>query len=210
MEPDLAAGLPRAAGPGKNGKNRMETPVQIDFQGAKPNEHIRRSVTAHIAALEKRFGRITACRVAMAAPTGRHRTGGQYAVAVHLALPNGREVNIDRTATADERFADPAFAVNDAFKRARRRLQDQVRRMRGEVKAHEEQPLGAVSRLDVAGSFGFLLTPDGREVYFHRNSVLAGAFDRLEVGSRVAFVEEEGEKGPQASTVRLAGKHGLR
>lgn len=109
----------------------METPAQIEFQGASLNEHLQQSVATHIAVLEKRFGRITACRVAVTAPSAHHHTGGQYEVAVHLALPDGREVNIDHTATLDERFADPAFAVNDAFKRARRRLQDQVRRMRG-------------------------------------------------------------------------------
>jgi hypothetical protein len=30
------------------------------------------------------------------------------------------------------------------------------------------------------------------------------------VGSRVTFAEEPGEKGPQASTVKVLGKHGLR
>jgi hypothetical protein len=118
----------------------METPAKIDFQGATLNAHVQQSVVAHIAQLEKRFGRITACRIAVAAPSAHHHTGGQYEVAVHLALPDGREVNIDRTAIVDERFADPAFAVNDAFKRARRRLQDEVDRMRGQVKAHEAGP----------------------------------------------------------------------
>ncbi len=188
----------------------METPVQIDFQGAKPNEHIRQSVVGNISRLEKRFGRITACRVVVTVPAAHHRTGGQFAVAVHLSLPNGREVNIDRTASADERFADPDFAVNDAFRRARRRLQDHVRRMRGEIKVHEAPPLATVSSVDRAGGFGFLQTSDGREIYFHRNSVLAEGFDKLEAGTRVAFAEEQGEKGPQASTVRITGKHGLR
>ena len=108
----------------------METPAKIDFQGTTLNPHVEQSVHEHIVALEKRFGRITSCRVAVSAPSGHHRTSGQYEVAVHLALPDGREVNIDRTASADERFADPTYAVNDAFKRARRRLQEQVRRMR--------------------------------------------------------------------------------
>jgi cold shock CspA family protein len=44
---------------------------------------------------------------------------------------------------------------------------------------------------------------DGREIYFHRNAVLAGHFDRLRIGSQVRFAEEAGEKGPQASSVRL-------
>ncbi len=188
----------------------METPAKIDFQGATLNPHVQQSVHQHIAALEKRFGRITACRIAVAAPSAHHRNGGQYEVAVHLALPDGREVNIDRTAEMDERFADPAFAVNDAFKRARRRLQDQVRRMRRQVKAHEAPPLATVASVDRDGGFGFLATADGREIYFHRNSVLDDGFEKLDAGVRVAFAEEQGEKGPQASTVRIAGKHGLR
>jgi hypothetical protein len=37
--------------------------------------------------------------------------------------------------------------------------------------------------------------------------VLDDAFDELTIGTRVAFAEEPGEKGPQASTVRILGKH---
>jgi cold shock CspA family protein len=36
--------------------------------------------------------------------------------------------------------------------------------------------------------------------------VLDGAFARLKPGTAVSFAEEEGEKGPQASTVRLLSK----
>jgi cold shock CspA family protein len=82
--------------------------------------------------------------------------------------------------------------------------------MQGQVKRHESQAAGAVIRLDPSGGFGFLQSADGRELYFHRNSVLNDAFDRLSVGTRVAFAEEAGERGPQASTVRLLGKHKLR
>jgi cold shock CspA family protein len=62
-------------------------------------------------------------------------------------------------------------------------------------------------RIDPSGEFGFIETSDGREIYFHRNSVLNGAFPRMKPGVKVAYVEEAGEKGPQASTVRLFGKH---
>jgi cold shock CspA family protein len=55
-----------------------------------------------------------------------------------------------------------------------------------------------------------LRTNDGREIYFHQNSVLNGAFPKLKVGTRVIFSEEVGNKGPQASTVKLLGKHGMR
>jgi len=54
--------------------------------------------------------------------------------------------------------------------------------------------------------YGFLETPDGREIYFHRNSVIGSDFDRLEIGTEVRFAEETGEQGPQASTVTIVGK----
>lgn len=37
----------------------------------------------------------------------------------------------------------------------------------------------------------------------HRNSVLEGRFEELEVGTNVRFAEEEGLEGPQASTVHV-------
>jgi cold shock CspA family protein len=42
---------------------------------------------------------------------------------------------------------------------------------------------------------------DGREIYFHKNSVLDDKFKTLEVGTEVRFAESNGDKGPQASTV---------
>ncbi len=80
--------------------------------------------------------------------------------------------------------------------------------MDGKVKTHEGEPIGTVTKLD--DGFGFLQTSDGREIYFNANSVLNGAFARLKAGTRVTFAEEAGEKGPQASTVRLLGQHGMR
>ena len=187
----------------------METPVQVDFQGMNASVQARGTISAHLAEIEQVFGRVTTARIVVKAPSGRHRNGGLYEINIRLLLPNGREVNVGRTAALDERHADLNFALNDAFKRARRQLQDQIKLMRGEVKAHEEPPLGKVTRLDGDGGFGFLEDSDGREVYFHQNSVVNGAFSKLEVGARVYFVETMGEKGPQASTVKPAGKRSL-
>lgn len=188
----------------------MQTPVEIDFQGMSARSEIRDSIEKHVAELEQRYSRVTACRVVLKASGSHHQTGGLYEINIRLSLPNGREVNVERTSKADERHADLAFAINDAFKRARRRLQDHVRRLQGQVKQHDEQPIATVASLDASGEFGFLKATDGHEVYFHRNSVLNDAFNHLAVGTRVAFAEEMGGKGPQASTVKLLGKHALR
>lgn len=186
----------------------METPVAIDFQGTEPNESLRSAALSHVEQLERRFGRITACRIVVKAPSAHRREGSAYEINIHLSLPDGKEVNVRRTSRADERHANVQFALNDAFKRARRQLQDRVRRLQGAVKLHDSEPIGTVSRL--FADCGFLEATDGREIYFHRNSVLNGGFARLEAGCRVIFREELGEKGPQASTVKLLRKHSLR
>jgi hypothetical protein len=131
--------LPLGKAPGKvtrQGSRRLETPVQLDFQGIDARPDLRGAVGRHIAQLEERFGRVTAGRIVLKAPGGHHRNGGLYEINIRLVLPEGREVNIARTPDADERHADLNFALNDAFKRARRQLQDQVNRMAGNVKTH--------------------------------------------------------------------------
>jgi len=189
----------------------MQTPVEVDFRDITATPEIRASIAEHVAQLEQRFGRVTACRVEIKGPGAHHHTRGLYAVSIRLALPDGREVNIGRTPAADERYGDLNFALNNAFKRARRQLQDKVRRMQGHVKDHEGAlPIGTVTRIDPGGEFGFLESADGREIYFHHNSVFDDAFSRLVKGTRVGFFEEAGEKGPQASTVKLLGKHKMR
>jgi cold shock CspA family protein len=186
----------------------MKTPFEIDFQGMEANSMMRDAIRDHVAGLEDRFGRITAGRVVVRGPTDHHQSGGSYEVHIRLALPNGREVNVARTPSNDERYADPSYAINDAFKRARRLLQDHVRKLQGRVKTHVPEPSGTVIEINADGGFGFLQTSDGREIYFHRNSVLKDAFSSLKIGARVTFAEEQGEKGPQASTVRVGGKQG--
>ncbi len=188
----------------------MQTSPQIQYQGMSATPQIQESIENHVADLEQRCGRVTACRVVLKAPGEHHRKGGLYEVHIRLALPDGREVIIGRTPPADERHSDLEFAINDAFKHARRQLQDHVRRMQGQVKHREGPPVGTVKRIDPTGDFGFIETGDGQEVYFHRNSVLDDGFSRLQVGSRVSYAEEPGEKGSQATTVKLLGKHGLR
>lgn len=73
--------------------------------------------------------------------------------------------------------------------------------MRGDVKRHEPETTGRVAKLFNRGGYGIITTGDERDIYFHRNSVLDGKFAKLALGARVRFVETEGEKGPQASTV---------
>lgn len=186
----------------------METQVQIDFRDCDHREDYRERIEELVTELEDRYGRITACRVSVRGPAGRHRTGGPYEIGIHLELPDGRRVDAGRAPHLDTRYGDPWFAINDTFKRARRQLQDNVRRMQGATKVHEEAPVGVVRMIKHKEGFGFLDSSDGREIYFHRNAVLNDGFAKLEVGDEVTFAETMGDNGPQASTVRITGGHG--
>jgi cold shock CspA family protein len=121
----------------------------------------------------------------------------------HLVLADGQTVDVNREPRQDERYGDAWFAINDGFRRTRRMLQDKVARTRGEVKNHLHAPIATVLLLRPQQGYGFLQTADGREVYFHENSVLDGGFSRLTPGIPVTFMEEKGSNGPQASMVRI-------
>lgn len=188
----------------------MQTLLKVDFHGTESNEALQSKIVEHVGALEHLYGRLTACHVSVEAPGHHQRKGGLFHVRIHLTLPDGQEVNIGTTPRADHRHADILFAINDAFRRARRQLQDRVREMRGQVKAHEAAPMGAIARFDPNTGFGFIEAADGHEVYFHQNSLVDGRPSRIRHGLRVTFVEEQGDKGPQASTVRLLNKQAIR
>lgn len=185
----------------------MQPIVELDFLDLNATPQVQELISKHVSELEHRFGRLTACRVAIKGPGHHHRTSGLYEVHIRLVLPDSRELVSRTTPTADERYANLTFAINEAFRHARRSLEDQVHRLEGHVKSHEGQLIGTVTKLAPSGEFGFIESADGDEIYFHRNSVLHGAYSRLGVGSKVTYVEEAGEKGAQASTVKLLGKH---
>ncbi len=183
----------------------MQIPLQITFEGGLAvSEALRRRIEREAAKLERFHDRITSCRVAVIGRGGRRRHGDLYAVRLQLTGPGLSEIVIDRNPPEDHAHEDAFVAVRDAFTAARRRLQDRHRRRIGQVKTHEEPPCGKVARLFPDDGYGFLESADGREIYFHRNALVNGDFERLSVGRPVRFFERDGEKGPQASSVHLA------
>ena len=188
----------------------MDIPLQVSFRNMDSSEAVEAKVRDSVAKLETYFDRLTSCRVMIEAPERRHRKGKLYHVRVELGVP-GREIVISRHPGDQHAHEDVYVAVRDAFKAARRQLEDYARKLDGRVKTHEVPPHGRVVRLFPYEGYGFIATPDGGEVYFHKNSVIENGFDRLEVGSevRVVIAEGESEKGSQASTVTPIGKHHL-
>jgi ribosomal subunit interface protein len=176
----------------------MQRALNITARDFELSEAFETEIREKAAALDTYFDRITGCDVTVEAPVEHHRKGGPFNVRVRLTVP-GNELMANRQSKDGL-----AGAIREAFDAIRRQLEDYVREHRGDVKAHEEPPQAQVSKL--LGDYGFLETPDGREIYFHRNSVLNDGFEKLQIGTQVRFVEEEGNKGPQASTVTVADR----
>jgi cold shock CspA family protein/ribosome-associated translation inhibitor RaiA len=198
----------------------MKSQLQITFRNMKPSQQIEEWIRDAAAKLDNLYNQIMGCRVAVEVPHHHHKRGSAYHIRVDLTVPQGeivvkREPSLSaRARQLDERelkkhaevntpHKDLRRAINDTFKAAGRRLQDYARRQRGDIKSRAALPEARVSKVLPQEGYGFLSSDDGRQIYFHKNSVLGRAFPRLKVGTTVRFAEEPGEKGPQASTVYI-------
>jgi cold shock CspA family protein len=85
-----------------------------------------------------------------------------------------------------------------------------MRHLRGAVKRHAARAEGRVARLFPLAGYGFIETPDGREIYFHRHALSPDDFRIANLGTRVHFTEEEGDDGPQAAHVEVVHGTGAR
>jgi len=188
----------------------MQLPLQITFRHMDSSEAVAARIRERAGELERFFDRIISCRVVVECRHPRRRQGNLFRVRVDLKIP-GREIAVGRDPAAHHAHEDVYVAIRDAFDAARRALEDHVRERRGEVKLHAVPEHGRIARLLPERDGGFILTSDGNEIYFHRNSVANSGFDKLAVGDEVRFVAQHSESaaGPQASTVIPLGKHHL-
>lgn len=185
----------------------MKLPVQISFHNLTRIEAVENRIVEEAAQLDEFCDHIMSCRVVVDVPHRHHQVGNAYQVRIDIKVP-GQEIAVKREPVEHDPFYENVnVAVRDAFNSAARKLEEYVRRQRQDVKHHEVAPQGRVTKLFSEDGYGFIETPDGREVYFHANSVLGGKFDDLAIGTEVTFAEELGDQGPQASTLRILGRH---
>ena len=117
----------------------MEVPLQVTYHGVGPSDALSRLIGKEAAKLEEFFSRIVSCRVRIELEQRHVRNGRPFRVRIDLAVP-GSELSVDtahshrietagdgapmrrKSAEVDAVYKDPALAVRDAFRRARRRL----------------------------------------------------------------------------------------
>lgn len=181
----------------------MQIPLSVTFRRMKPSDALEQRIRELAQRLEKFSDQIVRCHVIVNAPHRHHVQGNLFQVGLDITVP-GKEITIRRGASPDAACEDPYVALRDAFRAARRKLEDYERERRLQVKTHVEPPHGVIRELHPKQDFGRIETPDGRLIYFHRHSVLGRPFEKLRAGTKVRFVEEQGERGPQASTVHVS------
>jgi len=162
------------------------------------SEAVEARIHEKLSKLENFHDRITACRVVVEAPHRRRHKGKLFSVSIDLTVPGG-ELVVNNEKRFHHSHEDVYVAVRDAFNAMQRQLEEFAREQRGQVKNHEALPEGTIRRL--FKDHGFIDTAERGEIYFHRNSVVDGDFDRLTEGVAVRFTAVQGEQGLQATTV---------
>ena len=184
----------------------MDIPLQITFHNIKKSEVLEKKIQERVNKLEKFFDHIISCRVVVDIPHKHKTKGNVYSIKIEIHVPND-EIVVTRSNELDKVHKFPTVMIKDAFNAAKRQLEDYARIVRRDVKKHETPPHGIVEEIYKNKDYGNIKTYDGRLIYFHKNSVVNFDFKKLDVGREVRFVEEMGDKGPQASTVKVIGKH---
>ncbi|MGD8885623.1 MAG: ribosome-associated translation inhibitor RaiA [Gammaproteobacteria bacterium] len=186
----------------------MKLPLEITFRHMERSDALTANIEERAAQLDKFVDNIMRCHVVVESPHQHKQQGKIFKISIDLTVP-GHEITVSRDRHKNHAHEDPYVAIRDAFDAAKRQLQNLSTKRRGDVKYHETPPHGIVSELVPTEGFGKIASADGREIYFHRNSLLNGDFDALQPGDKVRYDEEMGEKGPQASSVKLLGKHNI-
>lgn len=179
----------------------MRKPLQITFQDLPVDARAWALIEEKVAKLEMISPDLQGVRVVVNAPHQRHRARNQYSVRVEMTVP-GRELIRSRVHGDHPATQNLFVAIREAFRAAERQLvsfrRNRVESLRG---PQARRPTGKVIRLFPYEGFGFLLSDDGREVYFEQGAVAKNQFPLLQVGQTVHFAEAEGLAGPRASRV---------
>jgi cold shock CspA family protein len=198
-------------------------PTQISFRGLPHSDALESDIRERVAWLEQFYAGIVRCRVLIELLHRHRHDGRHFHLRIELTVPGGPPIVVSHEPSLHGRLKDvgeaahhkddetesvhryAAVTLREAFDVARRRLEDFAREQRGAVKTHDVPAHGEVVELAKAGGYGYIQAGENR-IYFNRASVLHEAFDELTIGTPVAFTEERGDKGPQASSVRVLGK----
>ncbi|KTD07945.1 HPF/RaiA family ribosome-associated protein [Legionella jamestowniensis] len=178
----------------------MKLPIQVIFRNMDHSTAAEQRALALARKLERYYDRIMGCRIVIESPHRHHQKGKLYHVRIDLTVPDA-ELVVSREPSEHHAHEDVYVAIRDAFNAIKRQLQAYVDQRRGHVKHHEIPLYGHVLEVYPPADYGYIETPDGRQIRFTSQSVIDYDFTKLEVGDRVRFAEAENAGETVASTV---------
>lgn len=182
----------------------MELPLEISFRNLPHSEEIKALLAERARKLDEFCDHIISCRVAVEKTQKHQEKGNPFRVRIELTVPPRHDIVIKREPSKGDMHESLETVIRKAFDSLEVKLGRLVDQQEGRIKEHPHKQANAlVGKLYPQEGYGFLESIDGREIYFHKNSVANNAFERLKKGTGVHYVETEGEKGPQASTVKI-------
>ena len=189
----------------------MQIQPEISFHNCDRSAAIEGAIQEHIERLERIFGHLTTCKVRVDQRNQNQNETIPPVVRIEITVPGHKEIVVAHEPDHLQRkYQAPELsnAVNEAFRIAEVRLSKFKDKLTDHGTAdlrHEaaNEFRGQIAELAPGEDFGFLMTKEGALLYFHRNSMLSGDFDRLHRGDEVSYVEAMGDNGPTASKVRV-------
>jgi cold shock CspA family protein/ribosome-associated translation inhibitor RaiA len=185
----------------------MQVPLNVTFRNVLKDAATENLIRNQAAKLERVCDHIVSCRLAVEKPQEHQKSGNSFRVRIDVTVPPEHELVVTREAGEGDLHERLPTVIRDAFGAMRRRLRKLVEKQHGDIKSHPAQEVGGlIIRLFRDKGYGFIKGANGQEIYFHKNSLPGDEFDRLAIGTGVQWHEEQGDKGPQATTVRIIDK----
>jgi ribosomal subunit interface protein len=189
----------------------MQVPAEIAFHNIASSDAIQADIRNHIERLERIYRRMTTCRVRIDQRNQNANETIPPVVHIEISVPGHKDIVVaHEPGHLQRKYQTPDIhnAINEAFRIAEQRLakyKDKLTDHGAAEGTHEaaNEFRGQVAELTPEKDSGFLITKEGGLLYFHRNSLLTGAFDNLRRGEEVSYVEEVGDTGPIATKVRV-------
>jgi len=132
--------------------------------------------------------------------TSGHKAGG-HEVRMVATVPNETVIVKRKGETVRPLLVEAFDTLGLQLKELQRKRQQNTK---GAETAAAGPAMGTIKSLFPYESYGFLMTLDGQEVYFHENALKDVTMAQLAEGDEVRFGVGEGDKGPTAAWVRLA------
>lgn len=107
----------------------MTTPLEIQFHGVDKSEAVETRIREKVERLEKKFGRMTHCRVVVESPRRNNHKGTLFLIKILMGMPGRPEIVVSHEPGDSDMHGDVYVALRDAFDAAQRRLDEEASRM---------------------------------------------------------------------------------